>query len=83
MISSITFLAKHDPEFINRKRKKDNARETYDNKILNFNMLNHIDTFFPPHIDDDKMDHCRQLLCKDEHYREQRLEKLEHTYKKG
>jgi len=68
---------------MNRKRRNEDARESFDNKIFNYNMLEHIVTFFPQHFNENEIQHCQQLLTKNEHYRKQQLQKLESSYEKG
>ena len=77
MIYSITFLTKNDPEFKNRKRSNIHAKECFDNNFFTSNMLDHIINYYDNDMDEDELEYCKNILNKDEHYRNQRWNRLE------
>ena len=80
MMLNAACLTKKDPDFVNRKRHDEEARESFDDKTFNYDMLNHIVTFFPYEFPEEEIKHCARLLKKDDHFRQHRLEKLEQSF---
>ena len=55
IISSVTYLTKKNPDFVSRKRTNEEATESFDNKIFNYNMLNRAFNFFPRQYEDEEV----------------------------
>ena len=52
IISTITFMTRNYPIFINRKRTNENTKDNFENKYFSTNMLENIATFYENEINE-------------------------------
>ena len=83
IISKIATLTKADPDSINRKRRNESSRYSFENKCRIKNMLNHILAFFPLAPSEGELSYCRDLIIKDDHHKKVRLQRFENSYEIG
>ena len=80
MTQSASLSTKSDTEHIIRIRKSENSRETVSNEMHVKHMMKHMLTCFPSDMNANEIEYCRDLLQKDHHYRNNRLDRFENAF---